>query len=205
MKTQRGIAILFGSMAVWGGAAWLLRPHLPDAEIAFSIFIAGTVMSGLILETLLRVDEPESTRAQIVLVAAMMVLLALALMWSPLPAEQDFPRLMSLLPWRFNGDKAFGTLLAVAFVMWSVLANYAFDGFERRYWLAIGFNNAGVAVLDTYFFGHINPVWPLGMLFTAIGFFGPELQWLARRRPRNVFGSARFEDDQRAARKAGLQ
>jgi hypothetical protein len=204
MKTRRGIAILFGSMAVWGIAAWLLRPHLPDAEAAYLMFLTGTVTTGLILETVWRVDEPDTTIAQVVMVGAMMALLALALMWTPLPADQDFPRLMSVLPWRFNGGKALGALLAAAFVIWSILAGHLFEGFERRYWLAIGLNNAGLAVLDTFFFGHINPVWPIGLLLTVMGFFGPELPWLVRCRPRDVFGSARFEDDQRAARKAGL-
>jgi hypothetical protein len=169
------------------------------------VYLTGTVTSGLILGTVWRVDEPEATRVQIALIGALIGLLTLHSMWTPLPAEQDFPRLMSLLPWRFVGDKAFGTLLAVAFVIWTVLASYAFEGFERRFWLAIGFNNAGLAVLDTYFFGHIHPVWPVGLLLAVLGFFGPELSRLTRRRPRNVFGSARFEDDQGAAKRAGLQ
>jgi hypothetical protein len=204
MKTRRGITIFLGSLSVWGLAAWLLRHHLPDAEAVIFLIASGTVTTGLILETVWRVDEPDPTPAQIVLVGAMMGLTALALMWTPLPADQDFPRLMSVLPWRFNGDKAFGALLAAAFTVWTVLAGRVFEGFERRYWLGIGANATGIAVLDTFFFGHINPVWPIGLLLTVMGFFGPDLQWLVWRRPRDVFGSARFEDDKRAARKAGL-
>ena len=205
MKTRRGIAILFGSMTVWGVAAWLLRPHLPDAEMAFSLYLAGTVMTCLIVETVWRVDEPDPTPAQVTMVGAFIGLLVVALMWTPLPVDQDFPRLMSVMPWRFHGDKVIGTALAAAFVVLTVLASRLFDGFERRYWLAIGFNNAGLVVLDTYLFGQIHPMWPIGLLLTLMGFFGPDVPWLVRRRPRDVFGSARFEDDHQAARKAGLE
>ena len=205
MKTRRGIAILFGSMAFWGAAAWLLRRHLADQEMAYVMFLTGTVSTGLILEMVFRADEPEPTRTEAAMVWAMMGLLALALMWTPLPADQDFPRLMSVLPWRFDGVRVIGAMLAAAFAMWSLLAYHVFGGFERRYWLAAGVNSAGLAVLDTFFFGHIHPVWPVGLLLALAGFFGPELQWLVRRRPRDVFGSAHFEDDQGAARKAGLE
>ena len=205
MKTRRGIVIVFGSMAVWGVAAWLLRPHLPDAEMAYFVWLTGTVSTGLLLEALWHVDEPGPTDSEIAMVWAMTGLIALAMMWTPLPAEHDFPRLMSVLPWRFGGVRVIGAMLAAAFAMWTLLAYHVFAGFERRYWLAAGVNSTGLTILDTFFFGHVHPVWPVGLLLALAGFFGPELQWVVRRRPRDVFGSARFEDSQGAARKAGLE
>jgi drug/metabolite transporter (DMT)-like permease len=89
MNTRRGILIFLGSMAVWGVAIYFLRPYLPDGEIAFFTFLAGLVATAIIAERFWRVEEPPMTWPQIGLFWTLMGMLALFLMWTPLPADED--------------------------------------------------------------------------------------------------------------------
>jgi hypothetical protein len=209
MNTRRGILIFLGSMAVWGVAIYFLRPYLPDGEIAFFTFLAGLVATAIIAEGFWRVEQPPMTGPQGVLLGTWCALLAVYLMWTPLPVEEDLPRTMSVLPWRFNANQLLAAALAVAFAVWTVLVHCFHEGFERRFWRGLGLTYVGLAVLDGFFFGRIHPIWPIGLLLFTAGFLGPDLPWLMkrllRRRQRDVFGSARFEEDRGAAGKGGLQ
>lgn len=210
MNTKRGILIILGSVAVWGVAIYFLRPYLPDGEIAFFTFLVGVWASVVIAAWFWGVEEPPMTWAQVGLLWSWCALLAVYYMWTPLPVEQDLPRTMSVLPWRFNGNQVLAAALAVAFAVWTVLAHRFYEGFERRFWRGLGLTYVGLAVLDGFFFGRIHPIWPIGVFLATVGFLGPDLPWLVktllgRRRRRDVFGSARFEDDRGAAGKGGLQ
>jgi hypothetical protein len=197
------------AIAISGVAVWCLQPWLPDGEITFFAFIAGLAATAFILDWFWPVDEPPMTWAQVALLWTFHGLLVIGLMWTPLPVEEDLPRTMSVLPWRFNANQLLAAALAVAFAVWTVLVHCFHEGFERRFWRGLGLTYVGLAVLDGFFFGRVHPIWPIGLLLFTAGFLGPDLPWLLksllRRRRREVFGSARFEDDRGAAGKGGLQ
>jgi hypothetical protein len=209
MNTRRGFLILLGSMAISGVATYFLRPYLPDEEVALFTFLAACAASAIVAEGFWRVEQPPMTGPQGVLLGTWWALLAVYLMWTPLPVEQDLPRTMSVLPWRFYANQLLAAALAVAFAVWTVLVHRFYEGLERRVFRGLGLTYVGLAVLDGFFFGRIHPIWPIGLLLFTAGFLGPDLPWmlksLLRRRRRDVFGSARFEEDRGAAGKGGLQ
>jgi hypothetical protein len=137
----------------------------------------------------------------------MVVLIAVCLMW--LPVEPDMPRLMGVLPWRFEGSPTLGVILLAAVAVWTVVVHRMFSGFEQRYWRTLGVLCLGLVGIGLLPGGMTQGL--RGFVFfilVAAGLFGPDLPYLLDRmrgwRRSDVFGRARFEDDRSAAEKAGL-
>jgi hypothetical protein len=213
MHTRRGWLILLASAAISGGAIYLFRAYLPDQEIAALLVIAGTIIGRDIGERLWPTDEADHfTWSGLAVMAALGVLVVFWLMW--VPGGLPVPRTMSVLPWRFEGDRVVGVALLVAFAGWTVLVHFVFEGLNRCFWRALGVAFTGITVIEGFVPGGLGTAVPVGLaLFVlgAAGSFGPEFPQLLMRlirgrwQPSGAYGNARFETDRGAAERAGLK
>lgn len=206
MNTRVGQLLIVSAAALSGSIAFFLRPYLPDTEMALYVFAAGTIFFREIGEWIWPTGEPDATWPEFTLQMILVVLVALWLMWLP---GEPFPRLLEILPWRFDGSRALGFFLLIAFTVWIVAAQRVFTGFEQRYWRTLGVLFLGLVVIEGFLPGTQVPMGLAFCILAAAGLVGPDMpQLLAQMRGwrrRDVFGRARFEDDRSAAEKAGLK